>query len=131
VFTAVESNYKDLIRKAAKAQHYARTEGMVFGKLFSDCPLNWRHADNTGQEVVQAAVDCNFFPLYEVEKGKTILNYDPESKGKKVPVTEWLKTMGKTKHMLSPQYKDIVDGFQKEVDRRFARIKAMSEHPHL
>lgn len=131
VFTAVESNYKDLIRKAAKAQHYARTEGMVFGKLFSDCPLNWRHADNTGQAVVQAAVDCNFFPLYEVEKGKTILNYDPEAKGKKVPVTEWLKTMGKTKHMLSPQYKEIVDGFQKEVDRRFARIKAMSEHPHL
>lgn len=131
VFTAVESMYKDLIRKAAKAQYYARNEGMVFGKLFSDCPLNWRHADNMGQAIAQAAVDCNFFPLYEVEKGKTILNYDPESKGKKVPVTEWLKTMGKTKHLLSPQYKDIVDGFQKEVDRRFARIKAMSEHPIL
>ncbi|MGK7344791.1 MAG: thiamine pyrophosphate-dependent enzyme [Candidatus Nitrospinota bacterium M3_3B_026] len=131
VFTATESMYKDLIRKAAKAQWYARNEGLVFGKLFSDCPLNWRHPDNTGQEVSQAAVDCNFFPLYEVEKGITTLNYDPEAKGKKVPVTEWLKTMGKTKHMLKPDYKDIVDEFQAEVDRRFARIKAMSESPGL
>lgn len=131
VFTATESMYKDLIRKAAKAQWYARNEGMVFGKLFSACPLNWRHEDRAGQEVSQAAVDCDFFPLYEVEHGITTLNYDPGEKGKKVPVTEWLKLMGKTKHMLKPDYKDIVDQLQTEVDRRFARIKAMSEHPAL
>ncbi len=106
-------------------------EGMVFGKLFSDCPLNWRHPDNNGQEVIQAGVDCNFFPLYEVERGITTLNYDPEAKGKKVPVTEWLKLTGKTKHLLKEQNKDIVDRFQAEVDRRFARIKAMSENPDL
>jgi pyruvate ferredoxin oxidoreductase alpha subunit len=104
---------------------------MVFGKLFSDCPLNWRHADNTGQEVVQSAIDCNFFPLYEVEQGRTTLNYDPSEKGKKIPVTDWLKRMGKTKHMLKPEYAEITADFQKEVDRRFARIKAMSDHPDL
>ncbi|MFW2332139.1 MAG: thiamine pyrophosphate-dependent enzyme [Nitrospinota bacterium] len=131
VFTGVESNYRDLIKKAAKAQYYAKNVGTVFGRVFSDCPLNWRHPDNTGQAVVQAAVDCNFFPLYEVEQGITTLNYDPEAKGKKVPVTEWLKTMGKTKHMLKPENKDLVDRFQAEVDRRFNRIKAMSEHPDL
>ncbi|VAX22710.1 Pyruvate:ferredoxin oxidoreductase, alpha subunit / Pyruvate:ferredoxin oxidoreductase, beta subunit [hydrothermal vent metagenome] len=131
VFTGSETQYKDLIRKAAKAQWYSRKEGMVFGKLFSDCPLNWRHPDNNGQEVVQAGIDCNFFPLYEVEKGITTLNYDPEAKGKKIPVTDWLKLTGKTKHMLKDDYKEIVAGFQKEVDRRFARIKAMSECPDL
>jgi len=131
VFTAAESMYKDLIRKAAKAQWYAKNEGLVFGKLFSDCPLNWRHPDHNGQEIIQAGIDCNFFPLYEVERGVTTLNYDPEAKGKKVAVTEWLKYMGKSKHMLKPEYKDIVDRFQTEVDRRFSRIKAMSEHPDL
>ncbi|VAX16419.1 Pyruvate:ferredoxin oxidoreductase, alpha subunit / Pyruvate:ferredoxin oxidoreductase, beta subunit, partial [hydrothermal vent metagenome] len=59
------------------------------------------------------------------------LNYDPEEKGKKIPVTKWLEYTGKTKHLLKEQNKDIVDKFQKEVDRRFARIKAMSEHPDL
>ncbi len=131
VFTGSESMYKDLIRKAAKAQWYARNKGMVFGKLFSDCPLNWRHPDNNGQEVIQAGIDCNFFPLYEVENGVTTLNYDPETKGSKVPVSDWLKTMGKTKHMLKDDYKEIVATFQTEVDRRFARLKAMSEHPDL
>ncbi len=98
VFTAVETQYKDLIKKAAKAAWYAKHEGLAFGKILSDCPLNWRHPDHTGQAVVQAAVDCNFFPLYEVERGVTTLNYDPDAKGKKVPTTDWLKLMGKTKH---------------------------------
>ena len=131
VFTATESMYKDLIRKAAKAQWYAKNEGMVFGKLFSDCPLNWRHPDETGQEVGQAAVDCNFFPIYEVERGITTLNYDPEAKGKKVHITEWLKSMGKTKHLLKEENKDLVDRLEAESERRFAKIKAMSEHPDL
>ena len=131
VFTGAETQYKDLIRKAAKAQWYAKHEGAVYGKLFSDCPLNWRHEDKIGQEVIQAGIDCNFFPLYEIEKGITTLNYNPEEKGKKVPVTDWLKQMGKTKHMLKPEYKEIVAKFQNEVDRRFARIKAMSDHPLL
>ncbi|HEB71410.1 MAG TPA: pyruvate synthase [Nitrospirae bacterium] len=131
VFTGAESMYKDLIKKAAKAQWYAKHEGMVFGKLYSDCPLNWRHPDHNGQEIIQAGIDCNFFPLYEVERGVTTLNYDPEAKGKKIPVTKWLEYTGKTKHLLKEHNKDIVDKFQKEVDRRFARIKAMSEHPDL
>jgi pyruvate ferredoxin oxidoreductase alpha subunit len=131
VFTAAESMYKDLIKKAAKAQWYAKNEGMVFGKLFSDCPLNWRHPDNNGQEIIQAGIDCNFFPIYEVEHGITTLNYDPEAKGKKIPVEKWLEYTGKTKHLLKEKNKGIVAKFQKEVDRRFARIKAMSEHPDL
>jgi pyruvate ferredoxin oxidoreductase alpha subunit len=131
VFTATESNYKDLIRKAAKAQWYARNEGLVFGKLFSVCPLNWRHPDEAGQEVSQSAVDCNFFPLYEVERGITTLNYDPAEKGKKVDVTEWLNKMGKTKHLMKKENAPLVDLFRKEVDRRFDRLKAMSENPLL
>ena len=131
VFTGSETHYKDLIRKAAKAQYFVRNEGLVFGKLFSDCPLNWRHADHNGHEVIRAGVDCNFFPIYEVEKGFTTLNYNPDDKGNKIPVHDWLKLMGKTKHLTKPENKDILDAFQTEVDRRFAKIKAMSEHPDL
>lgn len=131
VFTGCDAKYKDLITKAAKAQWYANKEGLVFGRIFSVCPLNWRHADDKADEVSMAAINSNFFPLYEVEHGKTTLTYDPESKGNKVPVTEWLKLMGKTRHLLKPDNAGIVETFQKEVDRRFERIKAMSEHPIL
>ncbi|MFQ5559858.1 MAG: thiamine pyrophosphate-dependent enzyme [Nitrospinota bacterium] len=131
VFTSAETQYRDLIRKAAKAQWYAKNEGVVFGKLFSACPLNWRSEQSKCQPTVQAAIDCNFFPIYEVEKGITTLNYDPESKNKKINVRDWLKMMGKTKHLQKPEYEEIVANFEKEVDRRFARIKAMSENPLL
>ncbi len=130
VFTATESDYMDFMKKAAKANEYAK-EGLVFGKILSACPLNWRSEDRLGAVICQKAVDCNFFPLYEVEHGITTLNYDPEAKGRKIPVSEWLKTMGKTRHLLKPENKHILDSIQAEVDRRWNRIKAMSEHPHL
>jgi len=131
VFTAVESQPQDLWKKAAKAQWYARNVGLAYGKLLIACPLNWLSEDRMGTKIVQAAVDCNFFPLYEVERGKTRLTYDPEAKGKKIPVEEWLKMMGKTRHLLKPEFSEVLAEFQREVDRRFRRIKAMSEHPDL
>ena len=130
VFTASESIPRDLIRKAVKAQKYAE-EGLVFGKLISYCPLAWRTEDQLAWPILQAAVDCCFFPLYEIERGITTINYDPEEKGKKVPVGEWLKTMGKTRHMLRTECKPVLDAFQAEVDRRWARLKEMHKNPLL
>ncbi|HEY3363823.1 MAG TPA: thiamine pyrophosphate-dependent enzyme [Symbiobacteriaceae bacterium] len=131
VFTGVESQPQDLWKKAAKAQWYAKNVGMVYGKLLIACPLNWLSEDRLGTKIVQQAVDTCFFPLYEVEKGITHLTYDPEAKGKKVAVEEWLKMMGKTKHLMKPEYASVTTEFQKEVDRRWKRLKAMSEHPDL
>jgi pyruvate ferredoxin oxidoreductase alpha subunit len=39
--------------------------------------------------------------------------------------------MGKTRHLLTPANAAIVQGIQAETDRRWARIKAMHEHPLL
>ncbi|MCU0723063.1 MAG: thiamine pyrophosphate-dependent enzyme, partial [Planctomycetes bacterium] len=121
VFTGCEVQPLDLIRKAAKAQHYARNVGTVYGKLLSCCPLSWNHESNEGPEILKKAVDCNFFPLYEIEKFKTTLTYNPEERNAKVPVTEWLKLMGKTRHLLKPENADEVKALQDEVDRRFKR----------
>ena len=71
VFTGVEGFPDDLVAKAAKAQWYANHEGMAYGKLLISCPLNWRTDDRVGVDIVQAAVDSCFFPLYEVERGHT------------------------------------------------------------
>lgn len=131
VFTSVEGPTNDLIKKAAKAQWYARHGMLAYGKVLSDCPLSWRHEDNTGTRVVQAAVDSCFFPMYEIERGITTITYDPEARGKKIPVSDWLNMMGKTRHLTKPENKAILDGFQEEVERRWARLKAKHEHPLL
>ncbi len=131
VFTAVESQPQDVWKKAAKAQWYAKNVGLVYGKMLIACPLNWLSEERLGTKIVQTAVDSCFFPLYEIERGITKLTYNPEEKGKKVPVEEWLKMMGKSKHLLKPEYAGVLADFQGEVDRRWRRIKAMSEHPEL
>ncbi len=130
VCTVAENNPRDMIRKAAKAQKYA-DQGLVFVKMISMCPLAWKTEERMSVPIIQASVDCCFFPLYEVEHGITTINYDPEEKGKKVPVNEWLKHMGKTKHMLKPDCKPELDRFQAEVDRRWVRLKELHKNPLL
>lgn len=131
VATAAESEPNDFIKKAAKAQYYAKNYGTAYIKCLSACPLNWGDKPNTERKVIQAAVNSCYFPLYEVERGITSLSYDPEAKGKKVPIEEWLKMMGRTQHLCKENYEEIRNSIQSEIDRRWNRLKAQSEHPEL
>ncbi|HET7566829.1 MAG TPA: thiamine pyrophosphate-dependent enzyme [Gaiellaceae bacterium] len=131
VFTGVEGFPDDLLAKGAKAQWYARNEGMAYGKLLISCPLNWLTEDRAGADVVRLAVDSCFFPLYEIERHRTALTYDPEPLGRRVPVADWLKALGKTRHLTRPGFEAELAEIEAEVDRRWRRLKAMSEHPEL
>lgn len=131
VATAAESDPNDFIKKAAKAQYYARNYGTAYIKSLSACPLNWGDKPNTERKVISAAVNSCYFPLYEVEKGFTTISYNPEQKNKKVPVIDWLKMMGRTKHLCDEKYSEIVNDIQNEVNRRWKRLKILSEHPEL
>ncbi len=131
VFTSVEGFGTDLIKKAAKAQVYARHGGFSYGQVLSACPLSWRSDEKMGGEVVRTAVESCFFPLYEVERGKTNITYDPEARGKRVPVSDWLKQMGATRHMTRPENAGVLREFEAEIERRWQRLKAKHEHPML
>ncbi|HZG56826.1 thiamine pyrophosphate-dependent enzyme [Paenibacillus sp.] len=131
VFTGSESQPQDLLRKAAKAQYYAQNEGMVYGKILITCPLNWLSEEKDGQTIIDNAVNSCFFPLYEIEHGVTNITYNPEEKNKRVPLSDWLKQMGKTKHMTKPEYAEAYKSFENEVDRRWSRLKAKHENPYL
>jgi len=131
VATMAESNPTDFMAKAAKAAYYAKNEGMAYIKALSACPLNWNDKPATERKVIETAVNCCYFPLYEVEHGKTALSYDPEKMGKKVPVLDWLSMMGRTKHLQKECYAHVVESLQEEVDRRFLRLKARAESPVL
>ena len=131
VFTGVEGYPDDLVAKAAKAQWYANHEGTVYGKLLISCPLNWKTEDRVGVDVLQAAVDSCFFPLYEIERGITRITYDPEPIGRRVPVGNWLQLMGKTKHLGKPENAATLASIEAEVERRWQRLKARDKHPLL
>lgn len=131
VFSAAEAFPDDLFRKGAKAQWHASNDGMAYGKMLIGCPLNWRTEDRVGVEVVQAAVDSCVFPLYEVENGHTRITYDPDEVEQRTTLRAWLESMGKTRHLLRPEWSAQLDEAEAEIDRRWQRLKAMHEHPLL
>ena len=47
---------------------------------------------------------------------------DPKT-GKKIPVSDWLSMMGRTKHLLKEEYVSVVERMQKEIDARFEELK--------
>ncbi|MEK8128426.1 thiamine pyrophosphate-dependent enzyme [Paenibacillus filicis] len=131
VFTGSESLPQDMLKKAAKAQYYAQNEGLVYGKILITCPLNWLSEEQIGQTLIDEAVNSCFFPMYEIENGVTTITYNPEDKNKRIPVGDWLKNMGKTKHLTRPEYAEALQSFENEVDRRWSRLKARHENPYL
>jgi pyruvate ferredoxin oxidoreductase alpha subunit len=131
VFTASEGYPEDLMRKAAKAQWYAKHEGLTYGKVLSFCPLNWSTTDDAAESILQVAIDSCFFPIYEVERGITNITYDPELLGRRRKVSDWLGQMGKTKHLMAEGNEQRLTAIEEEAERRWRRIKAMHEHPEL
>jgi len=126
VATAAESNPTDFIKKAAKAAYYAKTEGTAYIKALSACPLNWNDTPATERKVIEAGVNCCYFPLYEIEQDTIRLSYAPDEAGKKIPVIDWLAMMGRTKHLCREEYKAVVESLQEEVDSRYQRLKKES-----
>ncbi len=120
-----ESNPVDMIKKAEKAQYYAKNYGLAYVRAISYCPLNWRCESKFGRKVCDIAVKSCYHPLYEIEKGVVKINYNPEDKGDKVPVSKWFEAMGRTKDVLNNG--EVMEMVQNEVDRRWREIKRESE----
>ncbi|MFC0418586.1 thiamine pyrophosphate-dependent enzyme [Cytobacillus solani] len=131
VFTGAEAFPQDLIKKAAKAQWYAQNVGTVYGKILITCPLNWKSEDRYGEKTLEAAVNACFFPLYEVEEGITTITYNPDEKKKRVPLSEWLKYMGKTKHLLKEENSELLNELEEEIENRWQRLLAKNNSPFL
>lgn len=109
-------NYKDLMEKVQKAQE---KDGPSFMNIIASCNRGWRVKPEQAVEMCRLAVETCYWPLYEVDEGAYKLNYKPKDK---LPIIEWLKMQGRFEQMLRPENKDMIDKFQAEVDRRWAKL---------
>lgn len=121
VATASPHNFMDLAMKAEKAFN---TKGPSVLIVLSPCPLGWGSKTDQSIKIAKLAVETNFWPLYEYEKGNYKLNFNTVNKK---PVEEFLKTQGRFKKLLLPENKELVKEIQAEIDERFSEIKKLSE----
>lgn len=115
---ASPSQWRDLMQKVRKALN---TEGPSFLNIVSPCNRGWRSALNGAISEAQLAVDTCFWPLYEVENGKTKITYTPKEKK---PIEEWFRIQGRFKHLFKPENEWIIKETQKQIDKDWDALLA-------
>lgn len=115
--TASIAHVEDFIKKLEKAK--ALKEGMAYIHVLSPCPTGWRAGTGTAIEISRLAVETNYFPLWEYEKGTFTLTWKVENPR---PVQQYTRLMGRFSHLKT---KDL-DALQKMVNERFALIEKLA-----
>ena len=115
--TTFLGNFKDLHTKAEKAIY---TEGACFLNIMAPCPRGWRYPTENIMEICKLGVETCYWPLFEVDHGKWILNYEPK---KKLPIEDFLRPQGRFKHLFKKGNEDLLLQFQEEVDRRWEDLQ--------
>ncbi|MFH1917456.1 MAG: LAGLIDADG family homing endonuclease [Nanoarchaeota archaeon] len=118
VAQASPHNYNDLIRKAQKA---FATKGPAFINVISPCVPGWGYSSEKSLTMAKLAVDTCFWPLYHIENDVWTLDFDP--KDRKKPITEWLKSQARFRHLFKPENADIIKQIQEHVDKEWERLK--------
>ena len=113
------SNFKDLHLKSETALY---TKGPAFLNVLAPCPRGWRYETADLMSICKAAVETCVWPLFEVINGEWVLNYEPK---KKLPVTEYLKTQGRFKHLFEKENLHLIDQIQEDVDKKWEELKSV------
>jgi pyruvate ferredoxin oxidoreductase beta subunit len=109
VAQAAASHWQDLSEKVERA---AAADGPAFLNVLTNCPLGWGHEPRLGIQVIDAAVNSCFWPLYEVVDGEYRLTYEPDEY---VPIEEWLRPQKRFAHLLRPENAELVERIQRQV----------------
>ena len=107
--TSTVGHVEDFIKKLQKAKDI---KGTRFFHVLATCPTGWRSPPEWQLKIPRLAVEACVFPLYEIENGVYKINKKPPQK---LPVTDYLKTQGRFRHLTENQIAYI----QQEVDRNW------------
>ncbi len=119
VATATLSHVEDYIKKLLKAKEM-KNEGMAYLHIFSPCPTGWGIEPDSSIEVCRMAVRTNFFPLWEMERGKFRLTHEVSEP---LPVTEYTKLCRKYRHLSEEDLAQL----QEQVNANYSFIRSLCE----
>lgn len=114
-------HWRDLAAKVRKALD---ADGPAFINIIMPCTVGWHFEMQLGMEMAKNAVESNFWPLFEVEKGEWKLNYQPKER---LPIVEWIKPQGRFKHLFKPGNEAILEEIQRKIDADWAKLLKMTE----
>jgi len=115
--TATVSHLEDYAKKLQKAKQVK--DGLAYIHVFSPCYTGWRAAEDSAVEISRAAVETNYFPLWECERGNYSFTYRPN---RPRPIKDFTRLAGRFRHLDDRQTAE----FQKMVDERLHLIDSLA-----
>ena len=118
VGTATLAYLEDYAQKIKKARA-ATQNGMAYIHVLCPCPTGWRSPAESAIELCRAAVETNYFPLWEAEYGKIRLTREePHPR----PIREFTKLMGRFSHLSEEELQQV----QEYINHRYTKIKNLT-----
>ena len=114
-------HWKDLAMKVEKA---LATDGPAFLNILMPCTPGWHFDPAIGIDLAREAVECNFWPIFEVENGVYKINKKPKDK---MPVADWMKKQGRFKHLFRPGNEHVLEYTQNFVDKEWEKLLKLEE----
>jgi phenylglyoxylate dehydrogenase beta subunit len=115
VATATLAYPEDYMQKLLKARE-AVAEGMAYIHVLCPCPTGWKSKTEDTVAVTQAAVETNYFPLWEAEKGVIKFTHTVTNPA---PIEHFTKYMNRFAHLSEAEIAQL----QKHVEDSFEQIK--------
>lgn len=110
VAQASPSHHLDLMRKIQKAMSIS---GPKFINILSPCHRGWRSKSDDAIALSRLAVNTCYWPLFEMENGKTKLTHTPKEK---LPLKDFLRPQGRFAHLFRPENEWIIEQSQTQTD---------------
>jgi len=114
------ANLNDLKMKARKC---FATDGPSFLLVMQPCTNNWKYPTSEYVRYGKVATETNYWPLYEIENGKYVINYVPKERK---PIEEFLKGQGRFKHLFTPKNKHVIETMQGMVDEEWDKLNKVA-----
>ena len=111
-----QAGIHDPVDLSNKIKKGLETDGPAFLNILCPCIPGWRIAPDMAVESARLGVETCFWPLFEVENQSYKINYKPE---KKLPLTDWLFTQGRFRHLKDDKWSHLVDDLQERVDQQW------------
>ncbi|HDQ99008.1 MAG TPA: pyruvate ferredoxin oxidoreductase [candidate division WOR-3 bacterium] len=114
--------WSDLVTKVGKA---LAADGPSFLNVLVPCPLGWGHAGDETVKLSRLAADTCFWPIYEWDSGRYVINHQPREK---LPVEEFMKPQGRFRHLFTQEGgAEVVAELQRHVDAKWALLQKRRE----
>jgi pyruvate ferredoxin oxidoreductase beta subunit len=118
VAQGASSHWQDLSEKVVRA---ACADGPAFLNVLTNCPVGWGHELRLGLQILNAAVESRYWPLYEVVGGEYRLTYTPRQR---VEVEQWLRPQKRFAHLFTKEGRPVLAEVQAQVDRDWDTLVA-------